>query len=336
MKTKLLICIWLITSHICTYSQITFKKTFGNTLDQYVGTVKQCLDGGYIIAGSSYFNYHGSTPLYNSSMYVIRTNEYGDTLWIRNFEITLPDKLVYSDVIQNPDGSFILCGSYGNIADHINLYLSKLDANGKTIWILSEGCKGSGNSFYKTFDEGFIVVGDYNLYRTDAVGKKIWCKHVGSGDPYLPLGYVLQSADSNFMATGSTNGYSIINLIKLNTEGNVIWLKHFDYMRPSGGHNLIESPNHEYYLLGSAKYFNKPDSTYHNNTYILKTNSNGDSLWAIEYPYLLKNTFLIQTKDGGYAFTGNTLPENEFYTLNSIYLVKSDANGKVQWTQTYT
>lgn len=42
---------------------------------------------------------------------------------------------------------------------------------------------------------------------------------------------------------------------------------------------------------------------------------------------------LRQTSDGGFIITGNTLPPGEDY--QSVYLVKTDVNGKVEWTSTY-
>jgi hypothetical protein len=71
-----------------------------------------------------------------------------------------------------------------------------------------------------------------------------------------------------------------------------------------------------------------------NDVYLVKTDANGNMLWNKTYggTGTDQGDSVIQTSDGGYAITGYS---NSFGTNYDVLLVKTDANGVMQWNKTY-
>jgi hypothetical protein len=101
-----------------------WTRTYGwiNADEGY--SVRQTSDGGYIIAGQTMSFGAGAYDAY-----LIKTNALGDTLWYRTYGGNGVD-LVYS-VQQTLDGGYIATGSTAPMAGTGDVYLIKMDANGR-------------------------------------------------------------------------------------------------------------------------------------------------------------------------------------------------------------
>jgi len=101
-----------------------WTRTYGGTSIDQGFSVQPTADGGYAIAGGTYFFGAGSFDVY-----LIKTNASGDTLWTRTCGGTLSD--CGWSVQQTADGGYIIAGtteSFG--AGRYDAYLVKTDANG--------------------------------------------------------------------------------------------------------------------------------------------------------------------------------------------------------------
>jgi len=69
--------------------------------------------------------------------------------------------------------------------------------------------------------------------------------------------------------------------------------------------------------------------------YLIKTDSNGDTLWAKNYGgiYAEHGYSVQQTTDGGYIIAGYTMSFGAGVT--DIYLIKTDSIGAILWTKTF-
>jgi len=145
--------VWLVKTDA--NGDTLWTRTYGSTDNDYGKSVQQTTDGGYIVAGYTYFF---GAPYWD--FYLIKTDANGDTLWTRTYGGTEPDH-AYS-VQQTTDGGYILAGatqSFG--AGWFDVYLVKTDANGETLWTRTYGGYDweEGYSVQQTTDGGYIVAG---------------------------------------------------------------------------------------------------------------------------------------------------------------------------------
>lgn len=130
-------------------------------------------------------------------------------------------------------------------------------------------------------------------------------------------------------------------LMRLDKKGNIIWSKRYgglnDMDTLNGGKSeAIVLPDGMIALAGGAGSFTT--TTKANDLFLAKLDENGNQIWAKNYIFSnLSNTYtnfgnVIATTDGGFLICGT------IYTLfdRSILLLKTDANGTIQWTRSYT
>lgn len=106
-----------------------WMKTFYNaayfpTGEQGGMSVQQTADGGYIVAG-----YCGEfTYLYDSFVYLIKTDSSGDTMWTRTYGGMLYD---WGNWIEKTsDGGYIIAGQSYSFGNYTQAYLIKTDSQG--------------------------------------------------------------------------------------------------------------------------------------------------------------------------------------------------------------
>ncbi len=96
--------------------------------------------------------------------------------------------------------------------------------------------------------------------------------------------------------------------------------------------SLIQSKDTGFVMSGSCYGFG---ASIKQDTYIIKTNDKGDTLWTRLYRDPNNNisgTKIQETFDGGYIFTGFGAPVGE---TSDIYLTKINSLGNIQWSYNY-
>jgi hypothetical protein len=194
-----------------------WSKTFGKQYFDCGYSVNQTTDGGYIITGSIKTN---DDITDSGEVCVIKTDSLGDTLWTRLFGRSESD-IGYS-VHQTVDGGYIITGytaSFSTYSDK-DVYLIKLDSLGDTLWTQTYGdsLDDVGYSVLQTSDGGYVICGatastdsssdplDCYLFKTDAIGNKLWSKRFGGFDE--DAGYSVHStADGGYIITGYTGSF---------------------------------------------------------------------------------------------------------------------------------
>lgn len=193
------------------------------------------------------------------------------------------------------------------------------------------------HSVQQTSDSGFIVSGyktvgsSYDMYliKTDALGNASWSKTYNLGG--FDMGYcVKQTADLGYIITGKKS--SEVCLVKTDIAGNIEWKK--TYYKTGGidaeGRAVIATKDSGYIIAG---FINSYNSSY--NMLLIKTNSNGDTLWTKTYGGNAYDAAysVVETSDGGYTLMGIS---KSFGDANGdAYMVKTDQNGAVIWSKTY-
>ena len=182
-----------------------WTRIYGWPNHDYGYSVRQTIDGGYVITGYATFA--------DSRALLLRTDANGDTLWTKFYH----DKSSGHAVQQTADGGYIVVGTAVTDSTYWDdVYLLKADANGDTMWTKRYGGyrSDSGRSVQQTADSGYIVTGyfgavngrDVWLLRTDANGDTFWTTTYGGYS--LDDGYeVGLTDDGGYIIAGVTYSF---------------------------------------------------------------------------------------------------------------------------------
>ena len=115
--------VWLIKTDNIGNQQ--WSKTYGGLNSDKGYEVQQTIDGGFIITG--YTESFGNGQLFNSDVWLIRTDNIGDTLWTKTFGDLGMDRGFGLD--QTIDSCYVITG-ITSVSGNNQLYLIKTDDNG--------------------------------------------------------------------------------------------------------------------------------------------------------------------------------------------------------------
>jgi len=178
-----------------------WTRTYGGNGSEEGHSVKQTIDGGFIITGESFASFGPAS----NNIYLIKTDNSGNAVWSWVYGGVENDRAF--DVEQMPDKGFVIAGgteSYG--AGDYDACLLRTDSNGILLWTKTYGGSGwdDARSVKLLSDSGFIVAGIYGsnvsgdaqvyLIKTDAEGN--------SGCNELPALMVTDSAETIVGYTG--------------------------------------------------------------------------------------------------------------------------------------
>ncbi len=313
---------------------VQWDKDFGGGQSDWLYSVSQTKDGGYILGGISCSDSDGnkSQPAFDvayGDYWIIKIDSLGNKEWDKDFGGSGVDRLY--NIYQTADGGYILAGnSQSHITGNklvdtkggLDSWIIKIDSVGNKIWETDLGGLSSDEmyGFQPTSDGGYIVSGntfsgiggdktqlnwgqyDYWIIKIDSTGNKEWDKGFGGSCNDYAYSAIKQSSDHGYIL----GGYSCSPLSGNKTQP--LWANSWDY-------------------------------------WIIKTDSNGNKLWdkdfggmsgeGIEY-----GNDLLQTSDKGYLIGGTSISsiggnKSESNLGNSqVWLVKTDSVGNFQWDKT--
>jgi len=303
-----------------------WTKTFGGSEIDGGNSVRQTTDGGYIIAGVT-----ASFGAGSQDNCLIKTDEYGDTMWTKTFGGAGFDFGGF-DVRQTSDGGYILVGvTWSSGSGGSDVYLVRTDCNGDTIWTKTFGGIENeiGHSVQQTSNGGYILVGvtwssgsggsDVYLVRTDCNGDTIWTKTFGGGQGDFGTS-VYQTVNGGYIIVGSTESFGAGNwdvwLIRTNVDGDTLWTRTYGGSQRDVGTSVQQTTDGGYIIVGSTDSFGGREDFW-----LIKTDSNGDTLWT--KTFVGEGASVQQTSDGGYILVGTS----------GVYFVRTDCNGDTIWTK---
>jgi hypothetical protein len=258
-----------------------------------------------------------------------------DTLWTRTYGGILDD-YAYS-IKQTSDGGYVIAGLTGGYAPSFSdFYVVKTDAQGDTLWTrtYNESSYDIAYSIQQTTDGGFVLAGNifyensnqsgYYVMKTDAQGDTLWTRtHVGTGEAYS----IQQTTDSGYIIAGGWH----FRVVKMNSQGDILWTRTYGRGVANSAYAIQQTTDGGYVVAGYTS--NTPGGS-HYDFYVVKTDSQGDTLWTRTYGegyYDQVAHSIQQTADGGYVIAG--FSGDPFTQQGGAWVVKTDAQGDTLWTR---
>jgi len=317
-----------------------FCKTIRGPENEWGNSLIQTSDGGYAIAGTT-----TSFGAGLSDAYLVKLDANGNLQWTK----TIGGKEFedgYS-LIQTADGGYAIAGQTNSFgAGGYDVYVVKLDANGNLQWTKTIGGKKDDvglMSLIQTADGGYAIAGATNSFgagngnvyvvKLDANGNLQWTKTVGG--PGDEIGFsLIQTSDGGYAIAGSTFSFGAgdedVYVVKLDANGNLQWTKTIGGPKREWGSSLIQTADGGYAIAGTTTSFGAGGE----DVYVVKLDASGNLQWTKTIGGKKEDAgiSLIQTSDGGYAIAGYT--KSFGAGGEDVYVVKLDADGKLQWTKT--
>lgn len=289
---------------------------YGGLDDESLYSVAEYQDGNFIA-----FGWSKSFGLGTISHYLLKIDKNnGDTLWTRYYDY--PGSQEGHGMALTNDGGFIMTGASfasGPDPDGFDMYVSRADANGDTLW--TREFKGpnsdSGYDIIQTSDGNFVCSGrtasygnggyDIWVVKFDDNGDTLWTQTIGgSGDEETQDIIELQSGE--LMILGVTDSYGAGGddyfLVKLSATGDSLWAK--TYGGPGGdkARQIKETTDGGFVMTGQTADF----GAFISGTRIIRTDSIGNTLWTYMYPgeEISYGYGITQTTTSEYVFSGFT------------------------------
>ena len=379
MRNFLLFILLIIS--LRTSAQTTFWNQFYGGSGYDMGKkVLLRTDGTIVLAGEVYSNdglgleNHGEIG--SSDVVLFRFATQGIKFW----EITLGgtgDESI-SDLIETIDGGLLMIGSsdskentLGSAYGGSDVWVVRLDANGKVLWTKRFGGRGNDQGLMAVaLPDGYFYIGgesgskdgsmrgrhhgglDGWLAKLDGDGNLIWQQfYGGSGDEQFIGAYFLPNYECIVVGSSSSKDYDVKHnygkkdawIIRINEFGQLLEEQCFGGSDIEEVHRSARDKNGNLYLIGT---------TFSNNGHIPYQHGKGD-FWVMKMDarknILWSKTFggsrpdggndIALTRDGGVVVCGTARSHDGDILLTRGYfdgfVVKLDAFGNKQWSRNY-
>jgi hypothetical protein len=241
------ICFLLIpNTRDCFGQSITWQRIYDGPF-QWTDVGEDICDAGngnFFIAGTTV------RPNSYSSIFLLKINKFGDTLWTKYI-----DTAYGKAVTPSGDGGCVVTGLRGSA------FTTKIDSNGNTVWFK----KYTGNIVFigydiiKTSDNGYLICGTayYDsayVLKVDSIGDIKWQRFYSAG---FRKSYrkITDGIDGGYIITGYINNSSTDTtrglIVKIDSLGSVVNEKTFVLIGNTGVYD-IDKINNQYLLCGDT------------------------------------------------------------------------------------
>lgn len=206
-----------------------WTKIYEKYSDNWGKSLIQLNDKGYLIAGKTGSN------VSNLDIYLVRTNQFGDTLWTKTIGGSLFEDA--GSVIKTNDSGFLITGTTNSLGDGgYDVFVVNTDSNGLIKWTKTYGGinDDAGDAGIQTSDGGYAIVGttqsfgsgitDIYLLKLNQNGDTLWTRTFGGTGMEGP-GAIKETADGGLVIVGTTEsfgGNDDVFLIKTDANGHFV------------------------------------------------------------------------------------------------------------------
>ena len=289
-----------------------------------------------------------------STAFLLKVNSSFDTLFFKEYADTTFKYLEFQQGKETYDKGFILVGTLPGTGTYDqNIVVLKTDSAGNEQWrkIFDWGGVEYARNVIQTPDGGYLLgcyiyntdylSGDGVVLKLDTFGNFEWSRNIGGpnrdGVPVIAL-----AKDSNYIVATAYAYETIfgggsrlkIQVLKINkSDHSIIWDKQYDTIRNDCYSNMIKVINDgTIFITGVSDIWD--GINYYGASWILKLNSNGDSLlyrrfWKYNDSHTTNNTaydFCV-TNDKSIVICGEVKLDTAY---NYLWLAKMDSLGCLQ------
>jgi hypothetical protein len=313
-----------------------WSRTFSSSGSEYGTSVCQTEDGGYIIAGEIGAPYEpvrgvpeSTTEVTgtesqekengDSDIWLIKTDADGHETWSQRFGGE--DEEGSRSVCQTGDNGYIIVG-HVTIKYELEDISVEVSVNGTVEEIVKPP---------KIVKPGGAAIW---LIRTDFNGNEIWNKTF-SGKSYDYSSDVRQTTDGGYIITGRTDSFGAehrnVWLIKTDADGNEIWNRTFGGDGWESGESVSQTADGGYIITGYTTSYGAGEE----DVWLIKTDRKGNLIWSQTFGGRNDDVgkSVCQTASGSYIVVGYTYSFSD--RGSDVWLIKTDANGKLIWSQNY-
>ncbi|HSV50317.1 MAG TPA: collagen-like protein [Candidatus Acidoferrales bacterium] len=312
---------------------LQWNGTYGTTDDDEGRAISLAPDGGYTVIG---YTSSQTSGLY--SLYLVRVFDNGTLDWTQTYSGQGSD-YAYS-VINTKDSGFAIAGyTISPLTSYSNVYLVKTSNNGVLEWskTYAIGDSSRGLSVIQTSDGGFAIAGRSDnamlILKTDVNGTLQWSQVFAKG--YSSYGYTLvQTSDGGLAVAGFTNAASSssdVYLVKTYANGTQQWNQTYGTSNYETCYSMVATTDGGFALTGGIG----NSTSGQEDVLLLKVNASGTLMWSKSYDTESDDYgySVAATADGGFAVAG-TIYNIATYSSDA-FLLKTTADGTLQWTKTY-
>ena len=271
---------------------------------------------------------------------VIKTSVKGNVFWRKDYSFG-SSSYAFS-IVQTENQDIFVCGwtLKNNAENGKDIFLLKANSKGDSIWIKTFGGKGFdyGDSIISTSDGNLLIAGrtetfgpdsygDICLIKLNYNGEVIWEKTYIDPGHELPS-HILETPGGEYLITGNNHedGMDQVNqiyLLKVDTDGNILWNKIYGAKDWKWGYKTIETSNGAFITCGNLT------NNGYNQVLIFVTDKNGNFINEVTYgePFISETGYSIEkNKDNSFTFVGYSFEVNNSET--EVMLLKIDENYK--------
>lgn len=242
---------------------VSWTNTIGGVLNEEGYCIELTNDGGYILAGYTESFGYGAKDIY-----LVKTNQSGDTTWTNTFGGPADD--IGNSVVQKSDNSFVIAGSSENFSeagqDGSNVILITTNENGFENDKITVGGTGNdyGNALSILPGGGYVIIGSTSSFGAGLsdiylllIGEDIHAATVtktfgGSGNDF---GNSIRLTDDNGFAIIGTHGVagnSTMFLIKTDLTGTEEFSEDYGGVGNETGEAVEQTSDGGFIIIGSS------------------------------------------------------------------------------------
>ncbi len=304
-----------------------WQKNFGGTRADFLQSIENTTDGGFILAGTSNSMKGADKKEDNFGMedfWIIKLNAKGDEEWQKTIGGTGRD--VLTAIRQTKDGGYIIGGSSESIISglktessygSLDYWIVKLDSTGNIEWQKTFGGQFMDQleSILPTKDEGYIIGGWSNSFKSGNKREDAF----GEGDYWI---------------------------LKLDRNGETEWERAFGGEDDDHLYTIIELQEGGYLAGGDSRSGTSGNKKKSNGRgtdfWLVKITETGESDWQETYDFGKTDvlTSITENEDGTLLLGGNAKTENTGLTrtdkkgIDDYIALKIASDGEEKWRQT--